>query len=578
MRFAVALVALLAAAVLILTGVAQRTILRPPDHVRVAATVPAGVDYVVVPSSVLRAHPGQQRLHLSGTGTTFAAYGRTTDLTSWLSGERYALLRVDGDGRMLAPVVRTAPAVAGVAGGTSPDPDGADTWMDQRSGTRTLDWNVNLPASVSMLVASDGRAAAPSSVRLEWPVRASTPFALPLIVAGGGLAVLGLLLYIWALVHVRRRRGPRRKSPPKAPRRPQPPKFRPQKPVATGPGRGRRSESRPVVHRMMPALGLLAAAAVLSATGAAQPAEAASAPAAAVSEAQAKRIVLRTAETAEKADAALDAKLIATRFEGPALALRTAAYRVRAKDKKAAMPPALPVEQAEMQLILPEATDSWPRTLFAVVVDTSRTKAAPLALTLIQADPRADYKVRYSMELRPGITLPNLPSALLGASLLAPDTGVLRVPPSELAAAYGAVLRHGDAAQAAAFDTDGDPLVAKVGEAAKAKAARKLGSTAGITYKDLTGDASDVVAMSTADAGALVAVELQERTTVKPKRSGVTVQTSGGVKTLSKHSSSARGIAAVYGYQLLFSVPSAGSKKPVVLLGYAQGLISAKEL
>jgi hypothetical protein len=35
---------------------------------------------------------------------------------------------------------------------------------------------------------------------------------------------------------------------------------------------------------------------------------------------------------------------------------------------------------------------------------------------------------------------------------------------------------------------------------------------------------------------------------------------------------------SVYGYQLLFAVPSAGSNEPTVLLGYAQGLVSAKEL
>ena len=65
---------------------------------------------------------------------------------------------------------------------------------------------------------------------------------------------------------------------------------------------------------------------------------------------------------------------------------------------------------------------------------------------------------------------------------------------------------------------------------------------------------------------------------MKPKKAGVTVKPSGGTKILSKTSSTAKGIVSVYGYQLLFAVPAAGSNKPTVLLGYAQGLVSAKEL
>jgi hypothetical protein len=73
-------------------------------------------------------------------------------------------------------------------------------------------------------------------------------------------------------------------------------------------------------------------------------------------------------------------------------------------------------------------------------------------------------------------------------------------------------------------------------------------------------------------------VPLQETWTVKPTKSGVKVKPSGATAILAKTSSTTKGIASTYGYQLLFSVPPAGSKEPVRLLGYAQGLISAKEL
>jgi hypothetical protein len=231
-----------------------------------------------------------------------------------------------------------------------------------------------------------------------------------------------------------------------------------------------------------------------------------------------------------------------------------------------------------MKLILPEATELWPRTLFAVVASGTSKKIAPVALALVQTDPRADYKAQYAMSLLPGAKLPDLPSALDGAKRLAAATPVLEVQPAALPADYGSVLRDSGSASAKEFQPTGDLLRVAVGETAKKKIAKKLGSTAGITFKDLESDPASVIAMSTADSGALVAVQLDEQWTVKPKSTGVTVKPSGGTKILSKTASTAKGISSVYGYQLLFAVPSAGSKQPVVLLGYDQGLVSAKEL
>jgi hypothetical protein len=576
-RFAIALVALLIAGVLVAAGLAQRTILKPDDHVTVSAAVPADVHYVLVPSTVLQSHAGQQTVQAAGSAVAFAAYGRTSDVTAWLSGQRYAELRVDAAGAMRPPVVRTAPVVGGLRGGT-PDPDGADLWIEQQRTAGRLSWPINVPSGMSVLVASDGARSAPSDVRLTWPLRTDTPFAVPLIIAGGALAVIGLLLYVWALVHVRRRRGPRRKAPPKMPKRPQPPKYRPQRPASAPPvpGRGRRSV------RNRTALGFGALVTVLLGgllVPAGAPAGAATrAGEASLTEEQATRIVHRAAEVAAKADAGLDAKLLAERFSGAALELRSAAYRVRAKSPKAALPVAVPVTGSVTRLLVPEATDSWPRTLFAVVADKRKPKVAPVALAMVQDDPRSDYRVRYAMGLVGGAKLPTMPSALDGAFRLDAGARVLSVAPGELATEYGSVLRDTASPAAADFDVTHDALLKAVGEAAKKRIAKDLGATAGITFSDLKADPSAVVALSTADAGALVAVQLEEQWTVKPKRSGVTVRPSGGTRILSKTESTAKGIRSVYGYQLLFAVPSAGSTQPVVLLGYDQGLVSAKEL
>jgi hypothetical protein len=302
--------------------------------------------------------------------------------------------------------------------------------------------------------------------------------------------------------------------------------------------------------------------------------------AAAVTEEQATRIVASAAETAQLADRRLSAWTLQRRFEGPAFTLRRAAYVVKKKDARSALPQAIPVApDALVNVILPETTAAWPRTLFAVVSSRSAPrKVAPVALTLVQATPRDAYKVRDEMSLLPTTVLPSLPSVTAGASRLQPDTGLLRVAPRDLAADYGRLLRWAHPKESALFDTSSDALLQAVGTAAKKKAVDALGGTAGITFGDTTPDPADVVALATADSGAIVAVDLAETWTVKPKKDGVKVTPSGATKILSKVDSTTKGIASTYGYQLLFSVPSAASSGRVVLLGYAQGLISAKEL
>jgi hypothetical protein len=56
------------------------------------------------------------------------------------------------------------------------------------------------------------------------------------------------------------------------------------------------------------------------------------------------------------------------------------------------------------------------------------------------------------------------------------------------------------------------------------------------------------------------------------------VNPEGQVKSLSGVTGSTKGTVAIYGDQLLFYVPSTTSNQKIMLLGFATGLISAKEL
>lgn len=577
MRFVLALFAFVAAAGMIALGIAQRTVLLPPPRAVVTAAVADGVRYVVIPGSALRAHPGQQRLRIEGDGTVFAAYARSSDVTAWLAGERYQRVGITSKAATASRVLATAPPLTGVTAGEHPDPAGSDLWLDEQRAEKSLDWTVNVPASVSLLIAADGASPAPGRVTLSWPVRTSTPYATPLIVGGSVLVVVGLLLYIWALVHLKRTRGPRRKSP----RGPMPPASR----IATP--RPTTDRAGSLVRRMLATCGVTAAGALLLAGCSAPPAAPVSAatagapvvaaPTGAITAAQAQRIVRDAAVVAARADRARKASLLTPRFMGSALALRKAAYAVRKYDKRYKLPQALPTTSASIALTLPQRTDAWPRALFAVLTDTAKDAGPPLALTLVQLGPRQPYRVQYAMSLVQG-ALPNLPTSVAGASRVRPDTTLLRVAPGELAEDYGLLLRSPKAKPAALFDLRNDRLMKEAGAGAKKRISKQLGATARIRFTNALPDPTKIVALATADAGAIVSVHLVERWTVKPLKKGVTVKPSGATKALSRVTSTAKGIVSTYGYQLLFSVPPAGSDRRVQLLGYAQGLTSAKEL
>ncbi|WP_220474778.1 hypothetical protein, partial [Streptococcus pyogenes] len=87
-------------------------------------------------------------------------------------------------------------------------------WLDEFQQDDVLITPLQLPADMSLLVATDGVEPAPSSLSLTWPTGATTPWAGSLIVGGSILLLGGIVLYILGVRHARRSRGPRRKGLP----------------------------------------------------------------------------------------------------------------------------------------------------------------------------------------------------------------------------------------------------------------------------------------------------------------------------------------------------------------------------
>jgi hypothetical protein len=576
-------VSFIVAFVMISYGIAQRTILATPDHVAASTELATAAPVTIVDGDVLNANDGRQKILISGSSTVFAAYGRTSDVLAWVGDATYNRVHLDAKTSKLANEV-----VEGTES-TVPDPHGSDLWLAEFTRERELTFVVNVPEDISIIILSDGTRPAPGTVSITWPVDNRTPWSGPLIVGGVLLLLAGLALYLWALSHLRKARGPRRR-PPKMPKPPKRIKYKPQKPKALPAQRGRRAAGRASSVASVLLVGSLVLTGCTAESwpeflgGSPEEPSASPSPTEApvvpdkppvVSVPQLQAIVSKIALVAQQADADHDTELIKERFDGAALELREANYAIRKADKNYS--PLPPIPAGPVQVTLPQQNDKWPRTVFTVIHDPSDVTVAPTALMLVQQSARENYKVVYAVQLEADAVMPEMAAAEVGTQRLQPDVKILKLQPDELALAYGDVLLNGEASPYfKQFDTSHDSLVVSIGYDAKVKRKKSIPQIASMTLGNLVGN-GEVIPMATNDSGAIVAVYLNETEEVKPVEPGAIINAEGAVKSLSKISSTSKGTIATYGDELLFYVPPVTSDQKIVLLGWASALIAAKE-
>ncbi|MDQ0743371.1 hypothetical protein QFZ62_000679 [Clavibacter sp. B3I6] len=616
MRFVLAIATFVVAALMIGLGIAQHTFLAGPDRITAATSSAGGAAYTVLDGKTLNAHPGLQDTVVRGEGELFAAYAPSTDVDAWVGSSPYTRIGMDDEGALTSELVEpeaTTPAPSptptpsapaegsgtdAAATSTVTDPRGSDLWLSEQTGQGELSLSTKLPDDVSVLLATDGQAPAPADVAVSWPSEGESPWVIPLVVGGIVLLVVGLVLYLLALRHLRRSRGPRRNLPPRGgPRIPRigPAARRAALTAGTGSApapraRGRRSlVALPVLVVTGLALsgctaqgapadltagaGTTATPTPTSSLDAAREAEDADPPV--VTEDQAERIVSRVSEVATAADQSLDAATLAPRFAGPALQERTSDYQVRKAKPDIAAVPAIPA--GDLQLTLPQATIAWPRTIAAVVKDPDTEDAPTLSLTLVQESPRENYRVLYAMPVSTTAALPDVAPAAIGAARLAPDVKLLTVQPDQLSAAYADVLNKGDASEyAGLFDPTDDGVRAQDAKR-KVDFPASIGETGSVEFA-ATADTTTPVAMSTVESGALVSVTVQLGIVAKPTTEGAKVNANPEVQAITGLTDSAKGFDTVRTAQMLMYVPPVNSGEKIRLYASSTHITSAKEL
>lgn len=575
MRFILAIVSFVVAAVLVTAGVAQKTVLKPADHVTATVTTQSTAPLTIIDGATLNAFPRTQSLSVGGSSEVFAAYGRTTDVMAWVGKATYNKVTYDATTKQLATTtVRGSEQ-------TVPTPKGSDLWLQSYDEKLTLDAKVLVPKDVSFIIASDGTDPAPADIALTWPMNDDTPWSTPLMLGGGAMLVLGLVLLLWAFVHLRRSRGPRRRSP-RMPKLPKQPRFRPaKKPRAVTAGRSRRSATLTMAAMPLAAIALVGCSAASGPTIQAQTVATSSPsttddPPPVVSDAQGDRIVKAIGAVAAKADKAKSTATLSTRFAGPARAARIANYKMRNADAK--IKTIAPIPTGAVELLLPQKSETWPRTVLAIVGDGASEKDSTVqtVLMLVQDDPRSNYQVHYAMTLTQ--RLPDVPVASVGTYRLLPDVSLLEYRPDQIAAMYGDVLLKDKSSESySAFDTKKDLLLPSIGLAAKHKQQKDLPSTVKLAFSNAPGDEEPIV-LATISGGALVAVDIEDLTVIRPVQSGASVTNPSDTRALSGKATTTRGMRVTYGDQLLFYVPPATDDTPMQLLAFASAIETAVEV
>lgn len=595
MRLVSAILILLTSIMTLGAGIALQTVWAGPESIVKSVQLDHTAPAVLIDGETLTAYPGRQTITaVDDQGDPEAGvvlvYGRTTDVLAWVTPARFTAVRHNDETGELYAVPRLG------EDSTVPNPLGSDLWLEQYRETDAVRTSLTAHSGITVAIFADGERAAPESIQISWPLDNVSPLSGVLVALGIVAMAIGFVVLGLALTDVRRRRGPRRKISV-APKR-RAPRRGPygSRRGATGSARARRM-TRSIAT--IPLLGIALAGGCVAPesgqNGADTPGsaldgveingegamggeadEAQAGPYPAVTTAQFERIMARVANDVTLADQELDAQLLSPRLAEPSLSHRSSQYRLRSWDEDLGQLVGIPAEP--IRLLVPQQTSSWPRTVVAVVQDGAEINAPTLAVVLRQQTPRENYQLAYSTLLAPDATLPAFPPADVGSPRLARDSKLVSLSPEETVSLYGDVLRRGPDSRAwLEFDTLTDDLYALVGPDGRQLRRESLGSGLELSAEIVPTD-YPIVALATADSGALVFGTLQETEQVRPLEDGATINATPSVRALTDLPSSAEGFVARYEMQIVWYVPPIGSEERARVVGYGYLLVDADEL
>ena len=557
MRFWLALTVFTTGLVLSAVGIVNQLENRPLDAIVAAAELEVPTTYVLIPNDVLTAYEGETTLIARGDNQVFVGLGRESDLVAWLGDTPYVELalrvRVAEERATLIEIDRAG-------GGQLSDPVGSDIFQSFETYTRTAELKLGREPEVAALVASTGLEMAPRRLQLTWNLDDVASPVAPVTLIGLGLIALGGILGLWAAIDYGGKfRSKRSRTKPKKSR------TRFQKPAS-----GRRAATLPMVIAIAGVLSLSGCVAEYeNPTLVPNPLPAVDTLTPVMDRAQLERILADIELVVSQADENLDRESIEARVDGPALQIRRFAYNLARRSEAGANPPT-EIKTSPVQLFLPSATDTWPRSVMVVTGEQELQM-----LVLRQESAREQYKLYHYIDLLPGAAFPEVAAETVGANAIREDNRFLFASPLVIPDLVGELLNDGPSAQASLLlDPDNDYI--RDVSAVQRGLAETL-TNANLNFAHALGDFS-LVMLATADGGALVSLLMVDTYTIIPSEPGDAVAISGNEALLLGSSGSATGIETRYGSMLLFHIPSGGADARITLLGATQQLMTAVAL
>jgi hypothetical protein len=569
-RFVIAITTFVVGLSLTAIGIVDQVRNSPLETIRVGVEVAPDRPFVVIPNRTLTAYPGTVEVIASGAKQVFLATVRESDATAWIGDTAHQELRllVDVEAKKAALNQIDRPGEGDLV-----DPVGQDIWRNSKVGSENAKIVVPQGNETAVMVASDGSAAAPEVIEIKWTLPPQPlPFS-PLPPIGLALMLAGSLLILidWWLKR-------RRSSAGRSYRGPKPPRptglipFKlslpapklPKLPAKSG-RRGRRGLS--FVALTLTAASLAGCTATYeSPIISPSPSAAADVLTPVMTRGQLERILDEVVGVVSDADAELDREGIEVRVTGAALAVRRAAYNLARRTAEENDGPE-PILAGPIKLFLPSATDTWPRS---VMVVTGEERLQLLVLT--QSSPRENYQLQNYTSLLPGATFPEVAAEELGANAVKVDSKFLSFDPKKLPEAVGDLINNpAESAWSALINAENQYISDLV--TFQQNLSQTL-SNANLNFGHRLGD-NQIVLLSSADGGALVALYMIDTYTIIPRSPGDAVAITGDEALLLGTGGSATGIETRYGAMLLFHVPASGSEAPVQLLGATQQLLTA---
>ena len=565
MRFWLAITVFVAGLVSSAVGIVNQIENRPLDAIVAGGELVEPTTYVYIPNKLLTAYQGDINLIARGDAQVFVGFARESDIQAWLGDSPHVELglRVNTVNETAAITEISRPGTGELA-----DPTSSDIFRDSYSFSRVAEIKLQPEPEIGALIATTGIELAPRIVQLTWTLPTQGSQIAPITMVGAGLMSLGGLLGIWAAIAYARRFGSKRNR--KGPRGPKP-KISSQVGAAT--------VANPDSRRAARVKFAVLAIATLSLSGCVpeyqnptlnpDPLPPVGVLTPVMDRHQLERILDDIEVVVADADAELDRESIEVRVDGPALQMRRFAYNLarRSEDAQAVL---TPIKTSPVQLFLPSATDTWPRSVMVVAGDDELQ-----LLVLRQDSAREQYKLYHYIDILPGSNFPAVAAEEVGANAIKVDNKFLFASPLLIPDLVGELLNEGPDAPASAL-LDPDNSYIRDVSAVQRGLAETL-SNANLNFDHNLGDFS-LVMLATADGGALVAMFMVDTYTIIPREPGDAVAISGDEALLLGSAGSATGIETRYGSMLLFHVPAAGSESRINLLGATQQLMTAVSL